>query len=32
MNAARSVAIAVFKESVRDRIFYNLVLSGRKGP
>src|SRR5205823_7215968 len=26
MNAARSVAIAVFKESVRDRIFYNLVL------
>jgi ABC-type transport system involved in multi-copper enzyme maturation permease subunit len=26
MNAARSVAVAVFKESVRDRIFYNLVL------
>ena len=26
MNAARSVAIAVFRESVRDRIFYNLVL------
>lgn len=26
MNAARSVAIAVFRESVRDRVFYNLVL------
>jgi ABC-type transport system involved in multi-copper enzyme maturation permease subunit len=26
VNAARSVAIAVFRESVRDRIFYNLVL------
>jgi ABC-type transport system involved in multi-copper enzyme maturation permease subunit len=26
MNAARSVAVAVFRESVRDRIFYNLVL------
>jgi ABC-type transport system involved in multi-copper enzyme maturation permease subunit len=25
MNAARSVAVAVFRESVRDRIFYNLV-------
>src|SRR6185436_12429844 len=26
MNAIRSVAVAVFRESVRDRIFYNLVL------
>jgi ABC-type transport system involved in multi-copper enzyme maturation permease subunit len=26
MNAARSVAIAVFRESVRDKVFYNLVL------
>src|SRR6516162_8422640 len=26
MNAARCVAIAVFRESVRDRVFYNLVL------
>ena len=26
MNAVRSVAIAVFRESVRDRVFYNLVL------
>jgi ABC-type transport system involved in multi-copper enzyme maturation permease subunit len=26
VNAARSVAIAVFRESVRDRVFYNLVL------
>jgi ABC-type transport system involved in multi-copper enzyme maturation permease subunit len=25
MNAVRSVAVAVFRESVRDRIFYNLV-------
>jgi len=25
MNAARCVAIAVFRESVRDRVFYNLV-------
>src|SRR5882724_2654333 len=26
MNAARCVAVAVFRESVRDRVFYNLVL------
>jgi Cu-processing system permease protein len=26
MNAVRSVAMAVFRESVRDRVFYNLVL------
>jgi ABC-type transport system involved in multi-copper enzyme maturation permease subunit len=26
MNAIRCVAIAVFRESVRDRVFYNLVL------
>lgn len=26
MNAARHVAMAVFRESVRDRVFYNLVL------
>ena len=26
MNAARCVAIAVFRESVRDKVFYNLVL------
>src|SRR5215475_15341057 len=26
MNAARCVAAAVFRESVRDRVFYNLVL------
>ena len=26
MNAVRCVAIAVFRESVRDRVFYNLVL------
>jgi ABC-type transport system involved in multi-copper enzyme maturation permease subunit len=26
MNAVRSVAVAVFRESVRDRVFYNLVL------
>ena len=26
MNAARWVAVAVFRESVRDRVFYNLVL------
>jgi len=26
MNAIRSVAVAVFRESVRDRVFYNLVL------
>ena len=26
MNAARYVALAVFRESVRDRVFYNLVL------
>lgn len=26
MNAVRSVALAVFRESVRDRVFYNLVL------
>src|SRR6478672_9362914 len=26
MTAIRSVAIAVFRESVRDRVFYNLVL------
>jgi ABC-type transport system involved in multi-copper enzyme maturation permease subunit len=26
MNAVRAVAVAVFRESVRDRIFYNLVL------
>ena len=25
MNAVRSVAVAVFRESVRDRVFYNLV-------
>jgi ABC-type transport system involved in multi-copper enzyme maturation permease subunit len=25
MNAARCVAVAVFRESVRDRVFYNLV-------
>ena len=28
MNAVRSVAVAVFLESVRDRVFYNLVLFG----
>ncbi|HTL43625.1 MAG TPA: ABC transporter permease subunit [Vicinamibacterales bacterium] len=26
MNAARCVAVAVFRESVRDKVFYNLVL------
>ena len=26
MNAVRSVAVAVFRESVRDRVFYNLLL------
>jgi ABC-type transport system involved in multi-copper enzyme maturation permease subunit len=26
MNAARWVAVAVFRESVRDKVFYNLVL------
>ena len=26
MNASRCVAMAVFRESVRDRVFYNLVL------
>src|SRR6266850_5000608 len=26
MNAARCVAVAVFRETVRDRVFYNLVL------
>lgn len=26
MNAARWVAVSVFRESVRDRVFYNLVL------
>ncbi len=26
MNAARGVAVAVFRESVRDKVFYNLVL------
>jgi ABC-type transport system involved in multi-copper enzyme maturation permease subunit len=26
VNAVRSVAVAVFRESVRDRVFYNLVL------
>jgi ABC-type transport system involved in multi-copper enzyme maturation permease subunit len=26
VNAARFVAVAVFRESVRDRVFYNLVL------
>src|SRR6188768_272069 len=26
MNAIRSVAVAVFRESVRDRVFYNLAL------
>ena len=26
MRAVRSVAVAVFRESVRDRVFYNLVL------
>jgi Cu-processing system permease protein len=26
MNAARAVALAVFRESVRDKVFYNLVL------
>lgn len=26
MNAIRCVAVAVFRESVRDRVFYNLVL------
>jgi ABC-type transport system involved in multi-copper enzyme maturation permease subunit len=26
MNAVRSVAVAVFRETVRDRVFYNLVL------
>src|ERR671912_1777660 len=26
MNAVRCVAVAVFRESVRDRVFYNLVL------
>jgi ABC-type transport system involved in multi-copper enzyme maturation permease subunit len=26
VNAARCVAVAVFRESVRDRVFYNLVL------
>ena len=26
MNAARWIALAVFRESVRDRVFYNLVL------
>jgi ABC-type transport system involved in multi-copper enzyme maturation permease subunit len=26
VNAARAVAVAVFRESVRDRVFYNLVL------
>jgi ABC-type transport system involved in multi-copper enzyme maturation permease subunit len=26
MNAARCVAMAVFRESVRDKVFYNLVL------
>jgi ABC-type transport system involved in multi-copper enzyme maturation permease subunit len=26
MNAVRAVAVAVFRESVRDRVFYNLVL------
>jgi ABC-type transport system involved in multi-copper enzyme maturation permease subunit len=26
VNAVRSVALAVFRESVRDRVFYNLVL------
>src|SRR6266704_5814123 len=25
MNGVRSVAVAVFRESVRDRVFYNLV-------
>lgn len=25
MNAARSVAVAVFRESIRDKVFYNLV-------
>jgi ABC-type transport system involved in multi-copper enzyme maturation permease subunit len=26
MNAARCVAVAVFRESIRDKVFYNLVL------